>query len=191
VFSSTLSNTTTVSYSENPRIVRKPITVDGVTSKPISEYTPAVTTMSCSRAMIAPIAIFGWNRSARNATTATRNTARAISAWSVMSLPHAALTASSLTCCSWTPAASATACFTAVVSSLVSWPVRTRIVSLPTTWALDTAAPAFSAAARTSLSCWLWPGTLKELPPSNSMPKLNPRKTIEAMQSRTTTAVTL
>ena len=37
VFSSTLSNTTTVSYREKPRIVRKPITVDGVTSKPISE----------------------------------------------------------------------------------------------------------------------------------------------------------
>jgi hypothetical protein len=37
VFSSTLSKTTTVSYSEKPRMVRKPMTVDGVTSKPISE----------------------------------------------------------------------------------------------------------------------------------------------------------
>ncbi len=33
-FSRTLSNTTTVSYREYPRIVRKPITVAGVTSQP-------------------------------------------------------------------------------------------------------------------------------------------------------------
>ncbi len=36
VFSRTLSNTTTVSYSEYPRMVSTPITVAGVTSKPIS-----------------------------------------------------------------------------------------------------------------------------------------------------------
>ena len=34
VFSWTLSNTTMVSYSEKPRIVRKAMTVAGVTSKP-------------------------------------------------------------------------------------------------------------------------------------------------------------
>ncbi|SHT64988.1 Uncharacterised protein [Mycobacteroides abscessus subsp. abscessus] len=46
VFSSTLSNTITVSYKENPRIVSRPITVAGVTSKPTREYTPAVTSRS-------------------------------------------------------------------------------------------------------------------------------------------------
>ena len=34
VFSRTLSKTTTVSYSEYPRMVSRPITVAGVTSKP-------------------------------------------------------------------------------------------------------------------------------------------------------------
>ena len=37
MFSSTLSKTTTVSYSEKPRMVSRPTTVDGVTSKPTSE----------------------------------------------------------------------------------------------------------------------------------------------------------
>ena len=37
VFSSTLSNTITVSYSEKPRMVSRPITVAGVTSKPTRE----------------------------------------------------------------------------------------------------------------------------------------------------------
>ncbi|SKW65638.1 Uncharacterised protein [Mycobacteroides abscessus subsp. abscessus] len=46
MFSSTLSNTITVSYKENPRIVSRPITVAGVTSKPTREYTPAVTSRS-------------------------------------------------------------------------------------------------------------------------------------------------
>ncbi len=36
-FSFTLSNTTMVSYSEKPRMVRKATTVAGVTSKPNSE----------------------------------------------------------------------------------------------------------------------------------------------------------
>ena len=36
-FSSTLSKTTTVSYSEKPRMVSRPTIVDGVTSKPTSE----------------------------------------------------------------------------------------------------------------------------------------------------------
>src|SRR5690606_31219716 len=42
LFSLILSNTTTVSYSEKPRMVSRPMIVDGVTSKPTSEYTPAV-----------------------------------------------------------------------------------------------------------------------------------------------------
>ena len=37
VFSSTLSNTMTVSYSEKPRMVSRPMTVAGVTSNPTSE----------------------------------------------------------------------------------------------------------------------------------------------------------
>ena len=37
MFSSTLSKTTTVSYSEKPRMVSRPTIVDGVTSKPTSE----------------------------------------------------------------------------------------------------------------------------------------------------------
>ena len=57
VFSRTLSNTTTVSYSENPRIVSRPMTVAGETSKPTSEYTPAVMMMSFARAMSAASAI--------------------------------------------------------------------------------------------------------------------------------------
>ena len=69
--------------------------------------------MSCSSAAIAPTAILGWKRSARKITTATRNTTRAISAWSVMSLPQSALTDSGLTCSGSTPAASATASTTA------------------------------------------------------------------------------
>jgi hypothetical protein len=41
VFSCTLSKTMTVSYSEYARIVSRPITVAGETSKPTMEYTPA------------------------------------------------------------------------------------------------------------------------------------------------------
>ena len=37
VFSCTLSNTTTTSYSAKPRIVRKPMIVAGVTSNPAKE----------------------------------------------------------------------------------------------------------------------------------------------------------
>ena len=40
------SKTTTVSYRENPRIVRNAITVAGVTSYPVAAYTPMVITMS-------------------------------------------------------------------------------------------------------------------------------------------------
>ena len=38
-------------------MVSRPITVAGVTSKPISEYTPAVTVMSCTSAASAETAI--------------------------------------------------------------------------------------------------------------------------------------
>src|SRR3954447_15888691 len=58
VFSRTLSNTTTVSYSEKPRIVSTPVTVAGVTSKPDRAYTPTVITRSWMRATMAPTDIF-------------------------------------------------------------------------------------------------------------------------------------
>jgi hypothetical protein len=58
VFSSTLSKTMTVSYSEKPRMVSSPITVAGVTSKPTSEYTPAVTTRSKNIVASAEIAMY-------------------------------------------------------------------------------------------------------------------------------------
>jgi hypothetical protein len=57
VFSSTLSNTITVSYNEKPRMVSRPITVAGLTSKPTREYTPAVTTRSKTNVANAAIAI--------------------------------------------------------------------------------------------------------------------------------------
>ena len=58
MFSSTLSNTTIVSYSEYPRMVRKAMMVAGVTSNPERLYTPIVTTMSCTTAASAATAIF-------------------------------------------------------------------------------------------------------------------------------------
>ena len=61
-FSATLSYTTTVSYSEKPRMVSRPTTVDGVTSNPTSEYTPADKMRSCSKATMPPTAILHWNR---------------------------------------------------------------------------------------------------------------------------------
>ena len=57
MLSLTLSNTTIVSYNENPRIVKKATTVAGVTSKPISEYTPTLMSTSCNIAKIAASAI--------------------------------------------------------------------------------------------------------------------------------------
>src|ERR1051326_733459 len=70
-------------------MVSRPTTVDGVTSKPTIEYTPAVSSRSCSSAPSAAVAIrHSWNRSQMNAPTATRNTTRARIAWLVTSLPH-------------------------------------------------------------------------------------------------------
>ncbi len=64
-FSRILSNTTTVSYRENPRIVKNAMTVAGVTSKPVMAYTPTVIKMSWITAMIAAVAILMVNRSDR------------------------------------------------------------------------------------------------------------------------------
>src|SRR3954447_25057366 len=188
-FSSTLSKTTTVSYREKPRMVRKPITVDGVTPKPTSGQMPAVTTMSCSRAAIAAMAILGWKRTARNSTTATRNTTSAMRAWSVMSRPQSGLTTSGLTWLGSIPAAPAIAPTTAVSVSTSRAPVRSSRVLPPTTWAEETSAPASLAACWTASSCCDVPGSRKLLPPSKSMPKLKPRKAIDSRQTSRITAV--
>ncbi len=137
------------------------------------------------------MAIFGWKRSARNATTATRKTTSATSAWSVMFRPQSALTDSGLTWFWSTPAASAIAATTAPSASLSSAPVRSSTVSPPTICAVETSAPAPSAAWRTSASWDSLPGRRKLLPPAKSMPKLKPRKTIAATEISRTTAVIL
>src|SRR5260221_6425559 len=80
VFSLILSNTTTVSYSEKPRIVRNATTVPGVTSKPVTAYTPTVRTMSWTTAMIAASAIRHSNRKVRYSVTSTKKKASAVSA---------------------------------------------------------------------------------------------------------------
>ncbi len=89
------------------------------------------------------------------------------------------------------PAASATASTTARSVALSMAPVRSRTVSPPTIWAEATSAPASSAAVCTCSSTASSPGSRKLLPPAKSMPKLKPRKIIEARHRRTTTAVTL
>ena len=58
VLSCTLSNTTIVSYNENPKMVRNAITVAGVTERPSTEYTPTLINTSCAMAAIAETAIF-------------------------------------------------------------------------------------------------------------------------------------
>ena len=93
--------------------------------------------MSCSSATIAPIAIFGWKRAARNTTTAARKTTSAISAWLVMSLAPVGTDRVLADLPAGTPGGCATASLTSKVCCWVSWPVRSRIVFPPTTWALD------------------------------------------------------
>ena len=53
-----------VSYSEYPRIVNSAATVAVVTSRPVSEYTPAVISRSCISAISTGTAYFHSNRSA-------------------------------------------------------------------------------------------------------------------------------
>src|SRR3954447_9858555 len=64
MFSRMRSNTMIVSYKEKPRMVRSAATVDAVTSRPTSAYTPAVMRMSCISAISTGTANFHWNRSA-------------------------------------------------------------------------------------------------------------------------------
>ncbi len=93
VFSRTLSNTTTVSYSEKPRMVRKPITVAGVTSNPDSEYTPAVRTRSCASATRPATASCQARKySVITIATRTRKITRPVTALRVMSAPQEAPT---------------------------------------------------------------------------------------------------
>jgi len=78
-------------------MVSRPITVPGLTSKPMIEYTPAVRIRSWIRASrAAPDAFASRNRNAMNSATTTRNTASAISACLVTSVPQEELTSSLL-----------------------------------------------------------------------------------------------
>src|SRR5215218_3127264 len=61
-FSRIRSNTITVSYIEYPRMVRKAATVALVTSRSLSEYTPAVIRMSWTSAISTGTAYLGWKR---------------------------------------------------------------------------------------------------------------------------------
>jgi hypothetical protein len=58
----TRSKTTTVSYSEYPRMVNSAITVAGDTLNPTRAYTPIVIARSWARATIAAIAILNSSR---------------------------------------------------------------------------------------------------------------------------------
>ncbi len=112
MFSLTLSNTTIVSYSENPRIVRNATTVAGVTSNRNNEYTPTLIKTSCIMAMIAAAAIRHSSRQAMKSATRTRKMTRALIAFSVMLRPHVELTELTLTDSTSTSAAAASASFT-------------------------------------------------------------------------------
>ena len=102
-----------MSYSEKPRIVRNATTVAGVTSKPVTEYTPTLISTSWTIATIAEIAIRHSNRQAMNSATSTRNTTRARTALVVMLAPHVELTELLLTADSGIPASEASAMRTA------------------------------------------------------------------------------
>ena len=97
VFSLTLSNTTMVSYSEKPRIVRKATTVAGVTSNWNTEYTPTLINTSCNMAMMAAAAIRHSSRQAMNRATRIKKMTKARMAFSVMLRPHVELTELTLT----------------------------------------------------------------------------------------------
>ncbi len=63
-FSLTRSKTMIVSYREYPRIVSRAATVAVVTSRPVREYTPAVISRSCMRAISTGTAYFHSKRRA-------------------------------------------------------------------------------------------------------------------------------
>src|SRR5262245_22007451 len=64
------------------------ITVAGVTSKPNTEYTPAVITTSWTRAISVGAAIIHSKRKVMYSVTSTRNTIRARIAFWLISWPH-------------------------------------------------------------------------------------------------------
>ncbi len=133
VFSRTLSNTTTVSYSEYPRIVRKPMTAAGVTSSPTMPYTPAVMSRSCSSATMAETDIFHVRKySAMTTAASTRKITSPRIAWASTSAPHVAPMYVEATWSSETSYAFARASCTWVVSRSVSCSVWTRMPSWPT-----------------------------------------------------------
>jgi hypothetical protein len=113
VFSCTLSNTTTTSYSAKPRMVRKPMIVDGVISKPTSEYTPAVSNRSNRSEETAATAIRHSNRTIRYSITTAMKMTRPSRARSVTWAPHAPLTRLLLISPAGMPNASTRCCFTA------------------------------------------------------------------------------
>ena len=109
VLSCTLSNTTMVSYRENPKMVRNATTVAGVTESPVTEYTPTLINTSCAIAAMAETAIFHSKRHAMYSDTTRKNTSNARAAFSVMLRPHDELTSATLTSSAFTPAFSASA----------------------------------------------------------------------------------
>ena len=118
MLSLTLSNTTIVSYSEKPRMVRKATTVAGVTSNRNTEYTPTLINTSCIMAMIAASAMRHSSRQAMNSDTRIKKMMRARTAFSVMLRPHVEPTALTLTDTASTLAAVASA-------SLICWRLAT------------------------------------------------------------------
>src|SRR6266540_2908790 len=125
------------------------MTVPGVTSKPTNEYTPAVSTRSCTSAPSAAIAIRCSNLIQIYALTTTRKTRRPISAFLVTCLPQEELTSDMLISVGSTLALREIAWITAVRCSSLSFGVRISYLRLspdPRTWADETSMPTLSAA---------------------------------------------
>src|SRR6266699_3356979 len=86
--SRTRSNTMIVSYSEYPRIVSSAATVAAVTSRPVSEYTPAVISRSCISAISTGTAYFHSKRRAMYAEITSSDAMIAmIALWAIV-LPN-------------------------------------------------------------------------------------------------------
>ena len=188
MLSFTLSNTTIVSYSENPRMVRNATTVAGVTSKRNTEYTPTLINTSCNMAMIAERAIRHSNRQLMNSATSTRKMTSARIAFSVMLRPHDELTDVDDTSSTATPACSASCVWTTCTTSwgwsptctfrrlLPSALVSSRIFALAASIWLSSRMPVMSSSVIVPVA-----GTSQATPPSKSMPRLSPCANNETM----------
>ncbi len=77
-----------VSYSEYPRMVSSAATVAVVTSRPVSEYTPAVISRSCISAISTGTAYFHSKRSAMYAEITSSEAMIAITALLATVLPN-------------------------------------------------------------------------------------------------------